>query len=197
MPFWTTDHSADPALNDPKRKFRFKVAFGNIGSDAGVLWYAKTATKPSFQIAAAEHKYLNHTFYYPGSVTWQDVTVTLVDPVDPDMAATMTDIVATGGYTIPAGYANMETISKAKAATALGAVTVSQIDSAGNELETWTMHNCFITEVKYGDLEYGGDDLTEISLTMKYDWASLTTNGKSDLNGSSANTFFNVSTSSP
>ncbi len=26
---------------------------------------------------------------------------------------------------------------------------------------------------KFGDLEYGGDDLTEVSMTLKYDWASL------------------------
>ena len=26
-----------------------------------------------------------------------------------------------------------------------------------------------LSEVKYGDLEYGGDDLTEVSLTMNLD----------------------------
>ncbi len=195
MPFWTKSHSEDATLKDPKRKFRFMVSFGNIGVDGGVLWYAKTATKPSFQIAAAEHKYLNHTFYYPGSVTWQDVTITLVDPVSPDMAATLSDIVATGGYTIPATYTDMQTISKAKASTALGSVVVSQLDSDGKPLENWTLYNSFITEVKYGDLEYGGDDLTEVSLTLKYDWATLESDaeGSALTSGTATNKFFSVS----
>lgn len=176
MPFWTTAHD-DATIKDPKRKFRFQVSFDKINASSGgaILWYAKTATKPSFQIAAAEHKYLNHTFYYPGSVTWQDVTITLVDPTDPDMSATLSSIITKGGYTIPANANSLETISKAKASSALGQVTVTQLDSDGNPLETWTLWNPFVTEVKYGDLEYGGDDLTEISITLKYDWAQLAT----------------------
>ena len=41
------------------------------------------------------------------------------------------------------------------------------------------MWNAFITELKYGDLEYGADDLTELSLTLKYDWARISTDGNS------------------
>ena len=103
MPFWSTNFGEDTTLNDPKRKFRFTVEFQGVAAAIGgaVLWYAKTVTKPSFAIAAAEHKYLNHTFYYPGSVTWNDVSVTLVDPVEPDMAATLSDIVVSSGYSPP------------------------------------------------------------------------------------------------
>jgi len=173
MPFWTKNYSEDPKLNDPKRKFRFIVNFGGIAGENATAWYAKTATKPSFQISAAEHKYLNHTFFYPGSVTWQDVSITLVDPVDPDVAATFSDIVIRAGYVPPATVKDWHTMSKAKASFALGVVTVTQSDSYGEALETWSLHNGWLSEVKYGDLEYGADDLTEVALTLKYDWASL------------------------
>jgi hypothetical protein len=53
------------------------------------------------------------------------------------------------------------------------------MDAAGNDLEQWTLWNAFITEVKYGDLEYGADDLTELSVTLKYDWARIKTAGDS------------------
>ena len=69
MPFWTKNHSEDATLRDPKRKFRFIVNFDGISGENATAWYAKAASKPSFQIGAAEHKYLNHTFFYPGSVT--------------------------------------------------------------------------------------------------------------------------------
>ena len=198
MAFWSTNFGEDTTLKDPKRKFRFTVEFQGIQAAQGgaMLWYAKTATKPSFQIAAAEHKYLNHTFYYPGSVTWQDVTVTLVDPVDPDMAATLSDIVVQSGYSPPADANDLVTMSKAKAAGALGTVIVTQIDAEGATLEQWTLWNSFITGVKYGDLEYGGDDLTELSVTLKYDWARLKTEHDTGASvavaGEQGNEFFKV-----
>ena len=195
MPFWSKDHSQDRTLDDPKRKFRFKVEFQGINSSQGgaLMWYAKTVTKPSFQIASTEHKYLNHTFYYPGSVTWQDVSLTLVDPVDPDMTATLSDIVVAGGYSPPTDATDLVSMSKAKAATALGVIIITQLDSDGNALETWTLWNSFITELKFGDLEYGADELSELSVTLKYDWARVETVGKSvAVNGSKSNEFFRV-----
>jgi len=179
MPFWSTNFGEDTTLKDPKRQFRFYVEFSGIASPVGgaTLWYAKTVSKPSFTVDAVEHNYLNHVFKYPGKVTWQDMTVTLVDPVEPDMSATLSDILVQSGYSPPtdATTDQMGTISKAKAAGALGTIIVTQIDSNGAELEKWTLWNSFISEVKYGDLAYGTDDLTEMSLTIKYDWARIQT----------------------
>jgi len=193
MAFWSENFSQG-GLKDPKRKFRFTVNFNGIAAaqGGGQLWYAKTVSKPSFQIAAAEHKYLNHTFYYPGSVTWQDVSLTLVDPVDPDMTATLSDIIVAGGYSPPSDYTDLTTMSKASASKALGQVEITQIDSEGNPLDSWTLYNSFITEIKYGDLEYGGDDLVELTVTLKYDWAMVETKGASAMAGgaSAGTTFF-------
>jgi hypothetical protein len=195
MPFWSTNFGQNVELKDPKRQFRFKVEFTGIQSPNGgaLLWYAKTVNKPSFTVATSEHTYLNHTFYYPGAVTWGDITLTLVDPVEPDMSATLSDLVVQSGYTPPTDANQMGTMSKAKAAGALGTVFISQIDGDGNELEKWTLWNSFITEVKYGDLAYGTDDLTELSVTLKYDWARLQTfksDGSVAVAGSGGTEFF-------
>ena len=71
MPFFA---DTGPGGFQPKRKFRFTVEIQGVQSAQGgaTLWYAKTCSKPAFQIANTEHKYLNHTFFYPGAVTWQD-----------------------------------------------------------------------------------------------------------------------------
>ena len=180
MAFWSTNFGQTPDLKDPKRSFRFTVEFTGIEDKEGngpTLWYAKTCQKPSFTITTAEHKYLIHTFQYPGSVTWNEVALTLVDPVLPDMTATLSDIVQKAGYSPPtnATAEQMGTMSKAKSAAALGQVYIKQIDSDGNPLETWTLWNAFITDVKYGDLSYGEDALTELSVTLKYDWAMVDT----------------------
>jgi hypothetical protein len=195
MPFWSKNFGENTALKDPKRNFRFIVEFGGINATPGgsVAWYASTVQKPSFAIASAEHKYLNHTFYYPGSVTWNPITITMVDPVDPDMAATFSDIVVNSGYSPPTDTTSLGTMSKAKAAGALGAVTVTQIDSNGDPLETWTLWNSYIEDIKFGDsLTYGNDELTEVSVTLKYDWARIETTTASSAVSKGGSEFFKV-----
>jgi len=194
MPFWSENFGQSADMKDPKRNFRFVVEFQGIQASEGgaQLWYAKTVQKPSFAINAAEHKYLNHTFYYPGNVTWNEVAVTLVDPAGPDMTATLADIITLSGYSPPTGPDALTSISKAKSAAGLGTVLIRQLDAEGNDLETWTLWNSFITDVKFGDnLEYGNDDLTELSVTLRYDWARVETKNPSVAAGG-GNSFFGV-----
>ena len=195
MPFWSENFGDGTNKKDPKRNFRFIVEFGGINATPGgaVAWYAKTAAKPSFAIANAEHKYLNHTFYYPAGVTWNPVTITMVDPVDPDMSATFSDIITQGGYAPPTDTTSLGTMSKAKAASALGTVTVTQIDSDGNPLETWTRWNPYIEDIKYGDtLDYSNAELTEVSVTLRYDWARIETANDSAAVTAGGREFFKV-----
>jgi len=172
MPFWSDNFTAG-GLQDPKRKFRFRVDFTGFGPGDSFLWWAKSAAKPSFAIGNADHKFLNHTFYYPGTVTWNDVDIVLVDPINPDMAASFSAMVEGGGYHPPANPLDLSTMTKASAASSAGQVTVTQIDAKGDGLEKWTLWNAWIAGVKYGDLAYGEDALTEITVTLKYDWAKL------------------------
>jgi len=196
MAFWAKNFG-EANLSDPKRNFRFIVEFSNIQANSGspALWYAKSVAKPSFTVASAEHKYLNHTFYYPGSVSWNDIALVLVDPVDPDVVATLADIMVHAGYAPPTTPNSLSTMSKSSAAGAMGTVTIKQIDASGKILEEWTLWNSFISDIKFGDsLEYGNDELTQLNVSLKYDWARLETyTGKSaGPNGANANTFFDT-----
>ena len=191
MAFWGENQNTKTGLKDPKRNFRFIVRFGGMEQGQDTAWWAKSAAKPSFSIAAAEHKYLNHTFYYPGSVTWNSVTIGMVDPVSPvDTTVTIADILQAGGYTPPATPGHLQTMSKSQVVRSLGAVTVVQLDGDGNEIETWTLMNAWIQDVKFGDtLEYGNDELTQVDITLQYDWATLQSTQKSSkIDGTAANT---------
>ena len=171
MAFWGKDFTSE--ARDPKRKFRFTVTFDGFIPNEGFVWFAKTADKPTFTVASAEHKYLNHTFYYPGSVTWNEVSIAMVDPTDPHVSAGLSQMLMNSGYKLPSAPTMRQTINKHKAVQALGKVIVAYIDAEGVELETWTLWNAFINEVNYGDLEYGSDELNTITVKLKYDWAQL------------------------
>ena len=83
MPFWSTNFgNQEDILKDPKRNFRFYITITGINTDNGgpMIWYAKDVQKPTFTMAEASHEYLNHTYYYPGKITWNTIDIKMVDP---------------------------------------------------------------------------------------------------------------------
>jgi len=171
MTFWGTDLGG-AATGEPKRKYKFKVQIGDLAQD-GVLWYAKNATKPEITVSdSTEHKYLGHTFKFPGVVTWNTIDVTLVDPITENASRKLLEKLRESGYIFPETSGMMETISKNKAVDAIGPVVITQIDAEGTMVEEWTLHNPFISKLGFGDLAYDSEDLSEISLTLSYDWAT-------------------------
>tara|TARA_R100000458_G_C8276347_1_gene251635 strand:- start:2695 stop:3264 length:570 start_codon:yes stop_codon:yes gene_type:complete len=181
MAFW--GQGMDTSSADPKRKFRFKVEIQELGGGHGV-WFAKTVQKPTLNISAdTKHKYLGHEFSFPGSVTWDDIEVTLVDPAgDDDSAASLLSIVEGAGYKFPTNKSMLETVSKGKAVSSIKQVNIYQLDGNGDTIEQWSLHNPFINKVAFGDLSYEDDALTEITLGLTYDWAEFNpnTNGQSE-----------------
>jgi len=165
MPFWS-----DPS-GETKRAYRWTVTINSI-----YQWMAKSVSKPGFSISEISHRFINHTFWYPGRVEWDQCSVVLVDPVSPDAAATVMSIVEASGYTPPFEQATYwRTISKGSAVNSLSGVKIEQVDKDGFPIETWTLKNPWIKDVKFGDLSYDNDDIMTISLTLRYDWASLKT----------------------
>lgn len=181
MAFWT-----DQTL-EPKRKYRFLVRFPGFDGGQGLTFVAKKATKPKITITETPHKYIDHTFYYPGNVEWDPVTVTIVDPVDPDAAKGFSSVLEASGYIIPSNANQVTTISKASAVGTLGGVTIEQFGSGllnpGGDipkeaLERWTLRNVWIKSINFSDLDYESDDLSEIEIELRYDWAELESFGQ-------------------
>jgi hypothetical protein len=167
MPFWSA------ADIEPKRQFRFSVSIA--GMEGNATYYAKSVTQPSFTVGESEVKFLNHTFYYPGKVTWDKVTLTLVDPADPDASGNLLTILRASGYNVPGNLSEpgaLSSIGKSNSVGALGAVYIRALDENGGALEEWTLNNPFISRVSFNDFDYGAEDLTNITVELRYDWAS-------------------------
>lgn len=168
--FWS-----EPGL-EPKRKFRYLLYFAGMPQ-----FIAKSVSKPSFQVGSTGHSFLQHNFNFPGRVTWQDVSITIVDPIQPDSTSTLYKIIQDAGYVLPPNVTNDElggarTITKADMVAALGpTVRIDTIGSGGSSevLESWILNNPQITSVNFDTLDYSSDDLLNIQIGIKYDWASL------------------------
>ena len=132
MAFWSQ------ATLEPKRKFRWLLYWAGVPQ-----FIIKSVKKPSYNVATTQHQYLNYEFYYPGRVTWQDVTITLVDPVTPDSTASLYRILENSGYVVPTNYNEdvAKTVSKKQMVAALGnEIVLVQLHSNGEEeLERWVI----------------------------------------------------------
>ncbi len=165
--FWT-----DSTL-EPKRQHRWMLTVKDIPA-----YFIKKVDKPSITINETEHKFFGHSFFYPGHVTWETIDVTLVDPIDPDGAGVVMNSIKRAGYDIPLnlGGNNMPaTISKDKAQRHLGGqIKIQQLGPDNGVIETWRMYNPFIKAVKWGSLDYTSDDMVEIMVTFRFDYADYT-----------------------
>lgn len=169
--FWTA-----PPNKDPKRAYRFRVQFGT----SGYLWYAKKATKPTITMTETSHKYLNHTYYWPAKTEWNEIDIVLVDPVEPDVTGDLISSLVQAGFKIPGGVNNIPedfaTPSKKGFVDGLadgGKIIIEQIDEEGLVLERWTLWHAWIKELNFGELDYESENLSEITVKLRYDWAQF------------------------
>lgn len=181
MAFWTDN------TTEPKRNFRWRVRILGLSTYDGVttdaVWWAKTVDTPSYTVTDVTHSFFDNEYKFPGRVQWQDVSMTLVDPISPNAAYITNQIILDSGYKIKQltdidlskSFSNNPTsITKAAANAATVGVHIDIFNGAGVVVEEWVMMNSFITSVKFSTLDYTNDDMRTIDLTWKYDYATCT-----------------------
>tara|TARA_R100000353_G_C6446125_1_gene179945 strand:+ start:113 stop:673 length:561 start_codon:yes stop_codon:yes gene_type:complete len=158
---------------EPKRKFRFKIIFaGPNATTSRAYWWAKDVQIPNFQQSPVEHSYLDNVYKFPGKIKWQNITMTMVDPSDPDATQIVMQLLEDSGYRVKES-SQYDTISKKKAVTSgLTQLEIQVIDSAGTAVETWILNNPQLVDVNLDQFAYESDDLRNIQMTFAYDWAT-------------------------
>ena len=53
-------------------------------------------------------------------------------------------------------------------------VNIVELDGNGAYIGRWDLENPWLTNVKFGDLDYSSEDLLNIELSFRYDWATYT-----------------------
>lgn len=185
MPFFS---DTGPGGFQPKRKFRFLVNFSELSN---LTFMAKSAAKPSYEMGSQEHNVLNHVFKFPGIVKWNDIDVTFIDAVDPNVGSKFYSALVASGYIPPVNEAALTTgVTKVNTHSTIGEVKIKQLDGGGvillpgqdpsdaaldttRVVDEWTLKNAFIKSVKFGDgLDYTSEDLVDISVSLTYDYAT-------------------------
>ena len=164
--FWT----GAPTL-DPIKKFLFKVYISGE-----FVWWAKTCDKPKVNIPVLgkDEYYLNSPLpdVHPGEIAdFQPITMTFIDPVEPHETATIISQLS------DAGLGSFPRIDGKTLKDEFSSVTISQIDSKGEVLETWSLRGAFPTSIDFGSLDYSSSEFVVITMTFEYTAFEVATKG--------------------
>jgi len=182
MAFW------NESTLEPKRQFKFKVTLGLLagaggGANEGV-YLAQSADRPTYTISdSTKVDFLDKSYHFPGKVTWNQVKLKFVDTTGGttgiNVAQRTFSYLQTSGYLTSAEIAGrfsepagMSTVSKLRAITALGNINVQVLNSTGQPVDSWDLHNPFITTVALNNLDYSAEGILTAEYTIRYDHAT-------------------------
>jgi hypothetical protein len=139
-------------------------------------------SRPNPQFGAArEYQLLNWKFKYPAAVvSWMPISFTIRETFDNTLTDSISGLVLDKykklSYDNPnqVRVSNVKNISKSSLMQALGDVMIQLIDPDGNVYEQWTLYGAFISGISFSKLSYTASGLIGTTVTLAYDWASLT-----------------------
>ena len=145
---------------EPKMKNRYVMEIGEIPS-----YLVKAANRPTIQFETITLDHINVKRKLKGKGEWQDLTITLFDPIVPSGAQYVMDWVRLSHESITGrdGYADFYKKD----------ITFYMLGPVGDKIEQWTLKGAFISQANFGDLDFSSNDPATIELTLTYDYAIL------------------------
>ena len=145
---------------EPKMKNRFIMEIGGIPS-----YLIKTANRPNIQFEAVTLEHINLKRKLKGKGEWQDIEITLYDPIVPSGAQAVMEWVRTSHESLTGrdGYADFYKKD----------IDIYMLGPVGDKIENWKIKGAFILQAQFGELDWTSNDPAEITLTLAYDYAIL------------------------
>jgi hypothetical protein len=145
---------------EPKLQNRFIMEINGIDS-----YLVKTMSRPTVSSEIVELDHINVKRKIKGKTTWEDINITLYDPIVPSGAQQVMDWIRQSHESLTGrdGYAAF--YKKDVNFYALGPV--------GDKVEQWTLKGAFITSANFGDMDWASNDFVSIEVTLAYDYAIL------------------------
>jgi hypothetical protein len=145
---------------EPKMKNRYVMEIDGIPS-----YLVKSAARPSITFETIVLDHINIKRKLQGKGDWQDITITLYDPIVPSGAQSVMEWVRLGHESITGrrGYADFYKKD----------ITFYMLGPVGDKIEQWTLKGAFINSANFGDLSFDSNEPATVELTLSYDYAIL------------------------
>lgn len=152
-----------PLEYEPLRKNRFILRFP---SDLGIQeWWVSNASRPTITMNATEIPFLNTSTWVVGRYIWEEISVTLRDPIGPSASQAVMEWVrlASESATGRQGYAVAYKRD----------LVLEMLDPTGTAVSQWIIKNAMPTSVAFGELSYDDDALADITINIRPDYCIL------------------------
>ena len=145
---------------EPKMKNRYVMEIDTIPS-----YLVKAMNRPTIQFETISLDHINVKRKLQGKADWQDITITLYDPIVPSAAQKVMDWIRLGHESITGrrGYADFYKKD----------ITFYLLGPVGDKIEQWTLKGAFIQQANFGELDFSSNEVATIELTLSYDYAIL------------------------
>ena len=155
--------SADEIMFDafePKMKARYIMYIEGIPS-----MLLKKAARPKISFDDVTLDHINIQRKLKGKGKWEDVSITLYDPIVPSGAQAVMEWVRLSHESVTgrAGYADFYKKD----------VKINMLGPVGDIVEEWTLKGCYIKEADFGEVDWTSNDVAGITLSLRYDYAIL------------------------
>lgn len=145
---------------EPKTGNRFIMYVDGIPA-----YLIKAANRPSIAFGDIVLDHINVDRKLKGKGRWNDVSITLYDPITPSGAQTVMEWVRLSHESITGrdGYADMYKKD----------ITLNILGPVGDKIEEWILKDCHIGDTNFGDFAWDSEDVVNIELTLKFSYAIL------------------------
>lgn len=156
----------------PKRKHLFRVTFTGFGplqgtSSIDLTRQIQTFDKPKIAYPEIEIHAYNSRAYYAGKHEWTAVTMVVRD----DITNSVSTLV---GHQIQKQLNHFEQVSPIAGSNYKFETIIETMDGGNvGVLERWILEGCFLSNIEYDALDYTSADPQTISMTIRYDNATL------------------------
>ncbi len=145
---------------EPKYTNRFIMYIDGIPS-----YLIKAMARPSLTNGEIVLDHINIDRKVKGKTRWQDISITLYDPIVPSGAQAVIDWIRLHHESLT-GRDGYSTQYKKN-------ITFHSLSPTGEKIEEWTLKGAFILDSNFGQMDWGTEDAVTIELTLKYDFAVL------------------------
>ena len=163
MAFWSDKQE----IIEPVRPYRFRIQNAVGSGESSYWWWAKSISKPSFEITREEYQLINH----PGILTWKDVTIKIIDYKQDGG----TKLYKLYEFIKESKYSFDQSKDGIAKENIIMNIIIEQLDADGKWMEKWTLKNAFIMSLDNTDLSYEDETLSEITILIAYDEAVIET----------------------
>ena len=145
---------------EPKLQNRFIVQIDGVPA-----YTIKSSNRPNIDFEEVELRHMNVKRFVKGVGEWQQLEMTLYDPIVPSAAQAIMEWVRLSHESVTGrdGYSDFYKKD----------VTIQVLGPVGDIVEEWTLKGTWIQNATFGDLAFDSNDPVEITLTLRYDYAIL------------------------